>query len=239
MRFFRKKNVDWESEAYKRARFHYLLQIIYGESLAENYCQTMSTFAPTADARDFLLQQQREEDAHLELLTDMVSHMVQPNVPISKHARKLHDRMERALIEQDWATCLMIQNFIIEGFSITLCGQQGKYGDGEIHRVFERIVRDEKNHVAFGVRELKKLIDADTDGALQKKLAGIQRRILFRSILFFKDIAPDADDLGIAWDDLGERMMREHLERIAQVGLRLPFLDRLFLQTALTFFALL
>lgn len=31
MRFLRKKKIDWESQEYKRARYHYLLQIIHSE----------------------------------------------------------------------------------------------------------------------------------------------------------------------------------------------------------------
>src|SRR5689334_5733137 len=133
MGFFRNKHLDWESESYKRARFHYLLQIIYGESLAINYCREMSEFAPTVQARDFLLQQQREEDTHLELLTETVSHMARPPVSISKHLQKMHQIMSDALARHDWATCILGQNFMIEGFSITLCEQQGEYGDDMIH----------------------------------------------------------------------------------------------------------
>ena len=236
MRFGRKKNIDWESEEYKRARFHYLLQIIYGESLATNYCHTMSTFAPTDAACDFLLQQQQEEGTHLELLTDVVSAMDRPPVYISKQMHKMHDIMNGALEKKDWASCILVQNFIVEGLSLTLCQQQGKYGDEKIHQVFDRILKDEVRHVEFGIQELKKIIDADSNGTIQKKLIRIQRKTLYRAILLFKDLAPDADDIGIAWDDLAEKVVREHMERIARAGLRLPWADRIFLKSAIAFF---
>jgi len=238
MRFFKQKKIDWESEAYKHARFHYLLQLIYGESLAENYCRTMSMFAPTKEARDFLLQQQREEDMHLELLTDMVSHMERPHEKISKHLRAPHNIMDKALAEKDWPTAVMVQNFMIEGLAITLCQQQGKYGDELVHRVFQRILKDEVRHVAFGVQEIKKLIDADIDGSMRKKLIRVQRETLFRTILLFKDLAPDASKIGVQWDDLAEEIVREHVKRVEKAGLWLPLFDELFLKGAIIFLAL-
>ncbi|HEY4517534.1 MAG TPA: ferritin-like domain-containing protein [Candidatus Paceibacterota bacterium] len=229
-------HTDWESDEYKRARFHYLLQILYGESLAVHYCEMMSAFAPTSEARDFLLQQEREENTHLELLTDTVSMMERPPAPISKQMRRMHEIMSTVLEKKDWAACILIQNFIVEGLSLTLCEQQGKYGDEKIHQVFERIVKDEVRHVEFGIQELKKIIDADTNGTVQKKLIRIQRKTLFHAVLLFKDLAPDADDIGIKWDDLAEKVLREHMERIKRAGLRLPLMDRLFLKIAIAFF---
>ena len=114
--------------------------------------------------------------------------------------------------------------------------KKGKYGDEKIHQVFERIVKDEVRHVEFGIQELKKIIDADTNGTVQKKLIRIQRKTLFHAVLLFKDLAPDADDIGIKWDDLAEKVLREHMERIKRAGLRLPLMDRLFLKIAIAFF---
>lgn len=236
MRFSRKKVADWESDEYKRARFHYLLQILYGESCAIDYCSTMSTFAPSTEARDFLLQQQKEENTHLELLTDVVSKMERPVQHISLQMDKLHKIAEPALKEKDWAVCILIQNFIIEGLAITLCRQQGEYGDNLIHRTFATILKDEVRHVAFGVRELKKVLESDTDGTIRKRIIRVQRRALYHSIMLFKDLAPDAGALGMQWDDLAEKVLREHMERIKEAGLHLPFFDRVFLKGAIAFF---
>lgn len=238
MRFSRKKVVNWEAPEYKRARFHYLLQIIYGESLAVDYCTLMSEFAPTEEARDFLLQQKIEEDKHLELLTDMVTKMERPPQKISPSMNKLHALMEPALANRDWPACILIQNFVVEGLAVTLCQQQGEYGDDEIHTVFNTIIKDEVKHVAFGVRELKKILEADTDGSVRRRLVRIQRQALFHSVMLFRDLAPDADELGLGWDDLAEKVVRDHMERIAEAGFHLPLVDRLFLKTAVAFFVI-
>lgn len=237
MRFSRKKKIDWESQEYKHARYHYLLQIIYGESLATNYCSIMSTFAPTKEAKEFLLQQQKEEDTHLELLSDVVAKMDRPNEHISPHMSKLHKLMEPALEEKDWSTCILIQNFIVEGLAVTLCEQQGEYGDDVIHKVFSTIIKDEVRHVAFGVQELKKILETDTNGLIRKKLIRAQRKALFHAVMLFGDLAPDAGKLGMEWDDLAEKVVRDHIDRITQAGFHLPFFDRMFLKAAVVFFA--
>lgn len=235
MRFRRKKIINWESDEYKRARFHYLLQILYGESLAIDNSSMMSAFAPTKQAKEFLLQQQKDEDAHLELLTDVVSKMKRPKEHISSQMRKLHKLMEFWLKEKDWAACILIQNFIVEGMAITLCQQQGKYGDDTIHMVFSAILKDERRHVAFGVEELKKVLETDRDGLIQKRLTRIQRKALYYAIMLFKDLAPDAGELGMEWDDLAEKVIKDHMERINEANFHLPFLDRIFLRWALVF----
>jgi hypothetical protein len=50
-----------QSEEYKNARYHYLLQVVFGEVSAIDYCKTIAEFAPTQEAKEFLLQQQKEK----------------------------------------------------------------------------------------------------------------------------------------------------------------------------------
>ncbi len=238
MLLFSKKNINWESDEYERARFHYLLQILYGESLAINYCSRMSAFAPSVEARNFLLRQQQDEDAHLELLTDVVSKMPRPNEHISSHMNKLHALMEPALMNSDWPTSLLIQNFIVEGLAVTLCEQQGKYADDTIHQVFTLIIKDEVRHVAFGVQELKRVLEKDTSGQVRKKLILTQRYALYHAIMLFKDLAPDADELGMRWNELAEKVVRDHLLRIKAANFRLPLFDRMFLRGTLALFSI-
>jgi hypothetical protein len=59
-----------DSILYAKARHHYLTQIVYGEVLAKDYCKQMANFAPTEEAKEFLLKQQSEEEKHLEILTE-------------------------------------------------------------------------------------------------------------------------------------------------------------------------
>ena len=228
--------IDWESYAYKRARFHYVLQIIYGEALAIDYCTVMSSFAPTEEAKQFLLQQKKEEDAHLELLTDVVSKMDRPHERISPATKKLHKIMKKVLKEKDWPGSILVQNFIVEGLALSLCEQQGAYGDDTIHAVFSTIITDEVRHVAFGVDELKKVLESQTDRRVYRNLIWIQRKSLFYAIMIFKDLARDANKIGVGWDNLAYKVLHDHMDRITQAGFRLPLFDRVFLTCAIMFF---
>ena len=236
MRFSRSKAIDWDSPEYKQARFHYLLQILFGESLAENYCLRMSEFAPSQEARDFLVVQNKEESGHLELLTDAVSGMERSPDHVSTHLRKLHLIMEGVLARKDWAGAIFVQNFIVEGLVVTLFQEQRKYADPVIENVFSKIINDEIRHVTFGIEELQKVLAADHDGFIAKHLILLQRKTLFHAVLFFNDLAWDADDLGMHWDDLARVVVEDHVERIKRAGLHLPLADRLFLRAAYLFF---
>ena len=236
MRLARHTKIDWDSPEYKQARFHYLLQILFGESLAENYCLRMSEFAPSQEARDFLVVQNREESAHLELLTEAVAGMERSPDHVSAHLRKLHSIMEGVLARKDWAGAIFVQNFIVEGLVVTLFREQKKYADPVIEDVFSKIIGDEIRHVAFGIEELRKVLAEDQGGSIARHLVSLQRQTLFHAVLFFNDLAWDADDLGMHWDDLARTVVEDHTERIQRAGLHLPAVDRLFLRAAYLFF---
>jgi 1,2-phenylacetyl-CoA epoxidase catalytic subunit len=232
MRLFTTKEADFSSDAYKKARLHYLIQIIFGESMAINYCRTMATFAPTEEAKAFLLKQQEDEDNHLDWLTEAVAKMERPPVRISHNMRQLHENMEQALADKDYPLCILIQNFIVEGLVITLLEELQKHGDPILSNVCARIVADEIRHVQFGVDELKRII-AEGDKKVYNKLITTQRVSLFYSLRLFMDIASDSGKLGIAWDDLAQRVMEMHVARITEAKLHLPLFDKYFLKYAI------
>jgi len=236
MKIFQNKKTDFDSEEYKKARFHYLLQILFGESLAINYSKTIASFAPSEESRNFLLLQQSQEENHLELLTDYVSSIDRPAVKISKHVKKLHAIMDKILEEKDYPSSILIQNFIVEGIVIILIKEMERHGDDELKQICATILRDEVSHVAFGVTELRKELAKDKN--LHKKLSNIQRLALFRSVLLFTDLASEARYMGIAWDKLAEEVVEDHLNRIKQAGFKIPFYDRWALKIAIWFFVI-
>ena len=223
-----KQNTDYGSESYKKARFHYLLQIIFGESLAINYCKTIATFAPSAEARDFLLQQQIEEETHLELLTEYVAHIDRPHVPISSNMRRLHAVMDKVLEDKDYAKSVFVQNFIVEGLVITLLEEMSRHGDEGLKSLCDKIISDEVRHVQFGVDELKSIL-SQNDKRIYSELIAIQRRTLLPSILLFFNLAVDARKLGIDWDVLAAKTIEKHTGHIRAADFHLPLLDRMFL----------
>lgn len=225
---------DFASEGYKKARYHYLLQILFGESLAIDYSKTIAEFAPNAEAREFLLKQQNDEERHLEMLTDYVEKIDRPAVKISKHMRGLHKMVEKILEEKDYAGAVLMQNFIVEGLVIVLLKEMQKHGDADLKKICEDIIKDEVSHVGFGVSQMRELLIRDP--RLQTNLANLQRRALFRAVLLFTDLARDAKHLGIVWDGLARAIVEDHLSRVKEAGFNIPFYDRWALKIAIWFF---
>jgi 1,2-phenylacetyl-CoA epoxidase catalytic subunit len=224
------------SEEYKKARYHYLLQVIYGETLAINYCNVMSEFAPNKAAKDFLLKQQIDEDRHLEALTDYMNIPDRPEVKVSKHMGDVHKVMEKALKEKDYAGSILVQNFIAEGLVIILLQEMSKHGDAQLKELCESINQDEVSHLKFGVDEIKKMLKEDTDGKLSKRLASIQRKVLFHGVLLFADLALEAKHLGIKWDELADKVLEDHYNRIKEANFHIPWYDKAMLKIAIWFF---
>lgn len=224
----------FDSEEYKQARFHYLLQVIFGESLAINYCKTIAEFAPNEDSKTFLLKQQEEEETHLYLLSEYAAKIDRPKSEISKHMRGLHNVIDKALIEKDYASSIFIQNFVVEGLVITMTKELYEHGDEDLKRISAVILHDEVRHVEFGVKEIKR--ELETNKCNLNKLINIQRKALFQAVLLFADLAIDVKHLGIKWDKMAEDTVKEHLKRIEDAGMHIPLFDKLFLKTAILFF---
>ncbi len=230
-----------ESEEYKKARYHYLLQVIFGETLAIDYCNVIASFAPNQNAKDFLLKQQADEDKHLEALTDYMNIPSRPDVKVSKHMGAVHKVMHKTLEEKDYAGSILIQNFIAEGLVIILLGEMSKHGDATLAELCDSINRDEVSHVQFGVSELKRMLsEHNGEGAkkLNRRLATLQRKVLFHGVLLFADLALEAKDLGIKWDDLADKVLEDHYARIKEADFHIPFYDKIMLKVAIWFFVI-
>lgn len=227
-----------DSEQYAKARYHYLLQIVYGETIAIDYCRIMSTFAPTNEAKDFLLQQQKEEDTHLELLTDYMENHLRTDALISSHLKKLDALMSNAIDKKDYVECVFIQNFIVEGLNISLLQELEHHTDGMLSEISTAILRDEIRHMEFGVTEMRRILQEDTTGEIKKKLIQLQRKVLFHATLLSMDLTRESKDLGIPMSELSKKTLEAHTERISKADFVLPFFDKLLLRGVLLFFKL-
>lgn len=230
---------DTESEAYKKARYHYLLQVIFGETLAIDYCNVISGFAPNEEAKKFLLKQQADEDKHLEALTDYMNIPSRPDVKVSKHMGAVHKVMHKVLEEKDYAGSILIQNFIAEGLVIILLQEMSKHGDSNLAELCDSINSDEVSHVQFGVSELKRILSSQNGRGgkkLNRRLATLQRKVLFHGVLLFADLALEAKDLGIKWDELADKVLEDHYARIKEANFHIPIYDRIMLKIAIWFF---
>ncbi len=198
----------------------------------------MSTFAPTNEAKDFLLQQQKEEDTHLELLTDYMENHLRTDALISSHLKKLDALMSNAIDKKDYVECVFIQNFIVEGLNISLLQELEHHTDGMLSEISTAILRDEIRHMEFGVTEMRRILQEDTTGEIKKKLIQLQRKVLFHATLLSMDLTRESKDLGIPMSELSKKTLEAHTERISKADFVLPFFDKLLLRGVLLFFKL-
>jgi 1,2-phenylacetyl-CoA epoxidase catalytic subunit len=230
---------DTDSEKYYRARYHYLLQIIFGETIAIDYCKTMATFAPNKEASDYLLQQQKEEELHLDMLTEYVGVHPRPHVLISPALKKLDDIMSQAITKRDYIECIFIQNFIVEGLNISLLREFEHHTDGNLSELSTKILRDEIGHMEFGITEMKRILQEDRSKKLRKKLISLQRKTLFYATGLALTLAREAKYLGIPMHEFAEKAVNEHFDRIKEAGLPLPLLDKILFNGARLFLKIL
>jgi len=224
-----------ESISYLKARYHYLLQILFGETMAIDYCQTMATFAPSKKARDYLLEQQKEEDSHLEILTDYVSHHPRPEVLITPYSRKLHDLMSLAIKDRDYVAAVFIQNFVIEGLNVSLLKEFEHHSDSVLSELCTQILKDEVRHTEFGVEEMRNILEKDQSLALRKKLNVLHRRTLYYSLRIAMDLGRESKYLGIPLYEFARKALDDHFNRITRAKFPLPYFDKIIFNLAITF----
>jgi|GEM_PF-6197545 len=226
---------DTESIAYYKARYHYLLQILFGETLASDYCRRMSAFAPNHAATKYLLQQQTEEDAHLEMLTDYVGSNPRPQALISPHLLKLHEMMSEAIGAKDYEACIFIQNFIVEGVNISFLRELEHHADGKLSELCSKILADEVGHMEFGVTEIKRILEQNKSKNLRKKFNRLQRKIFYHFLGLVPMLVRESKDIGIPATEFAKKALEEHLDRIAQAHYPLPLIDKVLAYTLLFF----
>ncbi len=226
---------DTDSKEYSSARYHYLLQIVFGETIAIDYCKRMASFAPTQAAHDFLLRQQEEENKHLELLTDFVGNHPRPHMPISSHLRKLDALMSNALERKDYIDCVFIQNFLLEGLNISLLRELEHHTDVVLSELSRKILDEEIAHMEFGVSEMKRIMKESADIGLHRKLVWLHRKTLFHSWLLARDLKREAGALGIPVHELTYKTLNEHYDRLTRAEFPLPLIDRIILRGGLVF----
>lgn len=227
---------DTDGVDYSRVRYHYLLQIIFGETIAIDYCRTMSTFAPNEEARAFLLKQQKEEDTHLEMLTEYVGLHPRPLVTVSFWLKRLDAVMSAAILEKKYVDCIFIQNFIVEGLNISLLRELEHHSDGVLSELCSKILHDEIGHMEFGVTELRSILKEDQSLKTRKRLLWLQRKVLLYATGLAITLAREAKHLGIPIYEFGEKTVSEHARRIEVAGFPMPFFDRILFKSVLTIF---
>ena len=221
-----------DSFLYAKARHHYLTQIIYGEVLAKDYCIEMAKFAPTEEAKKFLLKQQSEEEEHLEMLTEYVTTHTRPVVSISKYIKKMHTMMDEAIAEKDYATCVFGQNFIVEALNVSFLNEIAHHADGELSELCQKILKEELAHEEFGVTEMKRTLREES---ANRKLLALCRKTFFYASLLALSLSLESKDLGIPMDEFARNTIIHQKERLKDIGLTLHFMDELLFSAVMRF----
>lgn len=221
---------DTNSKEYTEARHHYLLQIIFGETIAIDYCKMMASFAPNDDARSFLLQQQIEEDRHLEMLTNYFSNHTRDEEVISPYLKKMDKIMSNAINNHDYISSVFIQNFIVEGLNVSLLEELKHHADSELSELCSIILKDEIKHMDFGVTELRRILKEDKSGTDIKRLIKLQRKILIPSAQLAASLENKSKYLGIPNNEFIKNTVKQHVKRLEEAGMNLPLIDKVYFQ---------
>lgn len=230
---------DIGTTSYSKARYHYIIQIIYGETLAIDYCSRIAEFAPNEHARKFLLKQQEEENFHLELLTDYVSAHSRYSEEVSGYFSNVHVLMNQAIEEKDYVTAIFIQNFLVEGLVVTLLSEFEHHTDPELSALSRRILDDERKHMEFGLTEIKRILEEGLDGAMMTKIRRVHRTTFLNGALLAVSLLRESNKLGIPMPEFSRNVVDQHFERIQAAKFPLSFIDKAFLvaiKSALSFF---
>lgn len=224
---------------YSKARYHYLIQIIYGETLAIDYCSKIAEFAPNEQARAFLLKQQEEENLHLELLTEYVSSHSRYSGEVSGYFSKVHVLMNEAIEEKDYVTAIFIQNFLVEGLVVTLLSELEHHTDPELSALSRRILDDERKHMEFGLIEMKRILEEGVSEEMMDKLKRVHRTTFLNGALLAISLLRESNRLGIPMPEFSKNVVNHHLERVQIAHFPISFIDQVFFSTirgALSFF---
>jgi 1,2-phenylacetyl-CoA epoxidase catalytic subunit len=226
-----------QSEEYKNARYHYLLQVVFGEVSAIDYCKTIAEFAPTQEAKEFLLQQQKEEEKHLDMLTSYLVERKGADTSLVYLVKRLDDIIREHITNKDYVQSIFLQHFFVEGLNVSLLKELEHHADGELSELVREILNDEVRHVEFGVRELRRILEEDTSNIIRKELAKSQRKITYTAILLFFKTALDLKRMSLPLPEALAKTIREYKMNLSRIGLPLPLLDRLVLKSLVILFS--
>jgi rubrerythrin len=238
MAYYELTTPDTDSAEYARARYHYLLQIEFGESLAIDFCKTIALFAPNEKAKAFLLKQQEDEERHLDMMTDYIGSHMRTGERISKYMRKMDAILRDAVERQDYVGSIFVQNFIIEGLNISMLLEIEHHADGELSELLSKVLKDEMTHMQFGINEIKRILSENKSKLTIKKLISLQRRTIFYAVIIATQLSRDAKYLGIPMNEFAKKVFNDHFDRIREANFPLPWVDRLAFRGVIVFLKL-
>jgi hypothetical protein len=137
---------------------------VSGEQISLAASMGLAALAPTRAAHDYLLVQAGEERNHLEHFEHKLAQFGLGELELRRYLAPSFAAFGRAISERvehgDFAAGIIGNNIVVEGLAICLlefgCGEMRANSD-EIAAFMDFVLEDERHHVRFGERMLKRM----------------------------------------------------------------------------------
>jgi len=169
---------------------------VSGEEISLAASNGLAALAPDRAAHDYLLLQASEEATHLEHFRDKLLAFGLGEMELNRYlapsfaafGRAISGRVERG----DYVAGIVGNNIVVEGLAICLlelgCGEMRANSD-EISAFMDFVLEDERHHVRFGERMLKRLNERDAlDHAAAEDFYGTMWDLVRKAIAEIPDV---------------------------------------------------
>ena len=141
---------------------------ITGEAISLRAVTALQAIAPDLKAQQYLQIQAGEEERHLHHFSDKLAQfgMMPDNLPahVATNFGKFGERIDRAIAEGDFVGGIIGNNVVVEGMAIlmmTMGGAEMRENSDEIAKFMDYVLEDERHHLRFGERTLKRLAEEE------------------------------------------------------------------------------
>lgn len=197
---------------------------VSGEEISLAASTGLARLAPNRAAHDYLLLQAGEERVHLEHFRDKLSQFGLGDAELSRHLAPSFAAFGKAIAERveagDYAAGIVGNNIVVEGLAICMlemgCSEMRANSD-EITKFMDFVLDDERHHVRFGERMLKRLNEnGRLDHAAAEDFYGIMWGLARKAIYEIPDVL-DAMSLTPATLEAGVKQFYDN--KFAAAGL--------------------
>jgi hypothetical protein len=141
---------------------------ITGEAISLRAVTALQAIAPDLRSQQYLAVQAGEEARHLHHFSDKLTQFgMMPDDLTSKVATNFGAfgrRIDRAIAEGDFVGGIIGNNVVVEGMAIlmmTMGGTEMRENSDEIAKFMDYVLEDERHHLRFGERTLKRLAEEE------------------------------------------------------------------------------
>ncbi len=141
---------------------------ITGEEISLRAATGLAEIAPDEKSRGYLRIQAGEEENHLHHFSDRLTQFGMMPDNLSSHVAKnfgaFGERIDRAIADGDFVGGVIGNNVVVEGMAIlmmTMGGTEMRENSDEIAKFMDYVLDDERHHLRFGERTLKRLAEEE------------------------------------------------------------------------------